>query len=222
MVVVPTSMAIFLLVLECASVDETVVSARISICHWPHSSTSGSRARAWHASRQPEASSSELKAVPSASVTGSAPESTRTPQPPHCPSPPQGNSKPCAARLATRGPPRGTSTSTESGSRRIRTWAGSLAAESTRSEVIRHPQCRRRAWRALERPVERRESRPRPTDHESAARGAKGSPAHRSNVQPCLAASARASIFADIVGVDARRNISKPGVMTAESGKLIV
>ena len=67
------------------------------MCHWPHSSTRGDSARAWQARRHPAASWSGGKTARSASVTGSAPESTRTPQPPHSPIPPQGNSTPCAA-----------------------------------------------------------------------------------------------------------------------------
>ena len=133
-------------------------SERISMRHWAHSRTSGDSACAWQARRQPAASWPGVKAAVSASVTGSEPESTRTPQPPHSPIPPQGNSTPCAARPATSVEPRGTSISTARGSRRMRT-----RSVSVRSCVIGLPRWSRRNSRGWSRRVGRQENQPRPT-----------------------------------------------------------
>ncbi len=119
MVVVPRSMAIPSPCFPCPT--RSASSVRTSIRPCPHSSTNGSSARAWQASRHPEAISSGLNAVLSSLETGKAPASSRTPQPPQMPVPPHGNSTPFAERTGINGEPLGTSISTDQGSNRIRT-----------------------------------------------------------------------------------------------------
>ena len=153
MVVVPRSMAIPRP--DLPPLDRPELSVRTSICHWPHSSTSGISARAWQASRHPSASSSAVKKERSGPVTGSDPANTRTPHPPQRPVPPHGNSTPNCGSADASEPPRAISTSTDNGSSWIRTL----------STLIWLPQWIRPGRLARSRLEVQPESPPHPTFH---------------------------------------------------------
>src|ERR1017187_9484771 len=140
------------------SADWLESSARTSMCHCPHSSTSGVSACAWQARRPPRTSSSAENAERSCSVTGSDPARTRTLQPPQRPFPPHGNSKPGCDIAEKSGSPRGTSTTTDNGSNLIPTLAPPSHSPIPPLQRGSRPTCHARSC-----PEPQRENQPHPT-----------------------------------------------------------